>query len=506
MAGVYTYNAQSFLSAEMMRMTFHPSRFSSPFWLTSLAVSLSVGMALTASPVAATAQSLPPTVVGALRVAHIPQQNVGVLVLDADSGARTLVSTNPGQPFNPASVMKLVTTDAALDMLGPTYAWKTQGYIDGALEQGGVLNGDLIIKGGGDPKLVLENFWLFLRQLRSRGIRDIRGNLVLDRSFFAEAPYDPGQFDGDPQKPYNVGPDALLLNYKTQLFRFEPNTANGTVNVTMDPPMAGVAITPPRLSQEPCTGDWQSKLMLNNEATGATFSGTYAADCGLKAWYLHPYRMNSTQYVAATFAQMWGDLGGSFNGRVVSGVVTPSARLMAEWQSPTLPEVIRDINKYSNNVMARQVFLTLAAESTGQPGDTINAARAVRGWLNDKGIDTNGFSVENGSGLSRTDRVTPNLLGRMLVQAYRSPVMPEFMSSMPLVGYDGTMRKRLKSQGVAGQAHIKTGSLNDVRSIAGYVQAASGKYYVVVFLINSPAAPSGQKAQDALLQWVYENG
>ncbi|NUU02290.1 D-alanyl-D-alanine carboxypeptidase/D-alanyl-D-alanine endopeptidase [Herbaspirillum robiniae] len=481
-----------------------PSGFSlhrlrlSPLRTLALAVPL-----LTAAGVAA-AQSLPPAVVGALRVAHIPQQNTGVLVVDADSGKRALVANNLAQPFNPASVMKLVTTDAALELLGPTYSWKTQAYVDGALDQG-VLNGDLIIKGGGDPKLVMENFWLFLRQLRARGVKDIRGNLVIDRSFFAESTYDPSQFDGDPQKPYNVGPDALLLNYKTLAFRFEPNAAAGTVAVTMEPPLAGYAIAPPRLSQEPC-GDWQGKLMLSNDAASASFAGSFAADCGPKVWYVHPYRMGSVQYAGAMFAQMWADLGGSFSGRVLGGLVTPSARLMVETQSPTLPEVIRDINKYSNNVMARQVLLTLAAEMSGQPGDTVNGARVVRSWLADKGLDTSGLAIENGAGLSRVERVTPALLGGMLAQAYRSPLMPEFVSSMPLVGYDGTMRRRLKTQSVAGQAHIKTGTLNDVRSIAGYVQAASGKTYVVVFLINHPNAPAGQKAQDALLQWVYENG
>lgn len=483
----------------LLSSCFTSSRFAASRFLTCAVFAVACGAGS-----AALAQGLPPAVVGALRVARIAQNSTGVVVVDAETGKRMLAANNTGQPFNPASVMKLVTTDAALEILGPTFTWKTQAYIDGTLA-GGVLNGDLILKGGGDPKLVLENFWLFLRQLRARGIKDIRGNLVLDRSYFAESSYDPAQFDGDPQKPYNAGPDALLLNYRTQALRFEPDAASGLVNVSMDPPMAGVTITPPRLSQEPC-GDWQGKLKMNNDASAVNFAGTYSADCGPRVWYVHPYRMSNVQYVGASFVQMWADLGGSFAGRVVNGQVTPSARLMVEVQSPPLPEVIRDINKYSNNVMARQVLLTLGAEMSGQPGDTANGARAVRGWLGDKGIDTAGLVIENGAGLSRVDRVTPALLASVLVQAYRSPLMPEFVSSLPLVGYDGTMRRRLKEQGVAGQAHIKTGTLNDVRSIAGYVQAASGKTYVVVFLINHAAASNGQQAQDALLQWVYENG
>jgi D-alanyl-D-alanine carboxypeptidase/D-alanyl-D-alanine-endopeptidase (penicillin-binding protein 4) len=184
---------------------------------------------------------------------------------------------------------------------------------------------------------------------------------------------------------------------------------------------------------------------------------------------------------------------------------------VAEWQSVTVPEVIRDINKFSNNVMARQVLLTIAA-TVGAAGsetaaaDTAAGARAVGNWLVGKGIAAPELVIDNGSGLSRIGRVSAATLGGLLASAYQSPTMPEFISSMPLVGYDGTMRKRLKDREVAGQAHVKTGSLNNVRAIAGYVLASSGKYYVVVFLINHPNAAAGQAAQDTLLQWVYDRG
>jgi D-alanyl-D-alanine carboxypeptidase/D-alanyl-D-alanine-endopeptidase (penicillin-binding protein 4) len=458
----------------------------------------------------AMAQQPPSVVADAMKRAGIPLDATGIYVQEAAPKGKLLVASNAATGFNPASVMKLITTDAALELLGPSFSWKTKAFVDGA-QSGDTLNGDLIFKGGGDPKLVIENFWLFLRQLRARGIRDIRGNLVLDRSMFAPAFYDAARFDGDPRKPYTVGPDALLLNYKTLAVRFVPDNDNGVVNVTLDPPLADFAIRAPALGSGACVGDnWKDQVQEASDENAAIFNGIFPAACGEKVWYLHPYKMTGNEYFGDVFRQMWRDLGGRFDGKVVSGTVSPTARQVGEWQSVTLPEVIRDINKFSNNVMARQVLLTLAANVGAQdlaaPADTDTGARVIQEWLGGKGIQAPELVVDNGAGLSRIGRVSAATLGRILLSAFQSSTMPEFISSMPLVGYDGTMRKRLQGRDVAGQAHIKTGSLNDVRAIAGYVLAASGKYYVVVFLINHPKAIAGQAAQDALIQWIYDHG
>ncbi|WP_292936428.1 D-alanyl-D-alanine carboxypeptidase/D-alanyl-D-alanine-endopeptidase [Noviherbaspirillum sp.] len=449
------------------------------------------------------AQQLPIPVTDALQRAQIPVSAAGIYVQEVGAGP-VLLASNEKTPLNPASTMKLVTSDAALEILGPTFTWKTQAYATGT-QAGDVLHGDLIIKGSGDPKLVLENFWLFLRRIRAKGIREIRGNLVLDRSAFESMEFDAGQFDGDPMKPYNVGPDALLLNYKALAFRFTPDAARGVVNVTMDPPLAAYPLTAPHLGNGEC-GDWHAKLRPAIDSWGARFSGAYSASCGEKVWYVHPYQLTHTQYFHLAFRRLWADLGGTLKGDVQSGVVPPNARLVAEWESASLSEVIRDINKYSNNVMARQLLLTLAANVLNLPANAERGAAVVRTWLSNKGIDAPELSVENGSGLSRNERISALTMGRMLESAFQSPTMPEFMASLPLAGFDGTMRLRLVNQAVAGKAHVKTGMLNEVRNIAGYVLAASGKRYVVVFMINHPNSLRGQAAQDALLQWVYERG
>jgi len=476
------------------------------FWLLAF-ISISQSIAATAD--------IPPTVLAALRHANIPLKSVGIVVQEVDAKQNTM-ALNPSIPFSPASTMKLLTTDAALELLGPTYTWKTQAYITGEVN-GDVLNGNLVFKGGGDPKLVTESFWLFLRQIRAAGIRDIRGDVLLDRSAFEAIRDDSASFDGDPIKPYNAIPDALLLNYQSLRFQFLPSNAGGLATVIVDPPLANYEVVAPTWANGDC-GDWQGKLGANIGPANAHFTGRYSVACGEKNWYLRPYQMSANQYFAAVFKKLWGDVGGSFSGNVIDGLVTPDARLIATWESPTLAEVIRDMNKFSNNVMARQLLLSLSAASgsgansggdivsDSVPASTERGAQAVKSWLSYKGIDAPELVIDNGSGLSRTERIAPVSMANLLTQAFRSPMMAELIASLPLVGYDGTMRHRLNDQDVAGNAHVKTGTLNDVKAIAGYVTAQSGKRYVVVFFINHPNAPNGGAAQDALLEWVFQHG
>jgi D-alanyl-D-alanine carboxypeptidase/D-alanyl-D-alanine-endopeptidase (penicillin-binding protein 4) len=446
---------------------------------------------------------LPPGMAESLERLAIPATAFSMYVQEVDSG-KLSAAFNSTAPFNPASAMKLVTTNAALELLGPTFSWKTQAYINGVV-QGDVLYGDLIIKGSGDPKLMPEHLWMFLRQIRSKGIREIRGKLQLDRSAFEESFYDAAAFDGDPLRTYNAGSDALLLNYKSLALRFLPDGRNGAARVLVEPNLVDYPVTAPKLVNGEC-GDWKARLQPQLGAGGMVFPGTYSLSCGEKTWHVHPYALTHSQYFAAVFRQMWNELGGIVQGETTSEPVPPTAQLIAEWQSAALSEIIRDINKYSNNVMARQLVYTLGAASGALPATAQSGAAAIKAWLASKGMDVSEVVIENGAGLSRNERISAATLGRMLTLAYRSPLMPELISSMPLVGYDGSMRRRLQHNGVAGRAHIKTGTLVDVRSIAGYVLALSGKRYAVVSIINHPNAPVAQELHDALLQWVYEQG
>ena len=489
-------------------------------------------MALACSGAGAQADdALPFSVSGALQRAGIPESGVSIYVQrvgavpprsvpevaapdapliapeavtpEPRGGNAPLLAVRLDRPMNPASTMKLVTTYAALEMLGPAFTWKTVA-ASTAPVNGSSLEGDLVLRGSGDPKFVVESFWLMLRQVRARGIRQIRGDLVLDRTLFEPLTYDPAAFDNEPLRPYNVAPDALLVNFKAITLRFLPDDTRREVRVSIEPPLADVTVATPAWSDGPC-GDWRSRLAADfgrNDRIG--FAGPFAGSCGEQTWNVA--LLDHRTYVGAVFKALWTELGGTWSGVVRDGPMPADARVLAERESPALAEVIRDINKYSNNVMARELFLSLAAEATKQPANTERAQRTVRGFYAAKGIAMPELVVENGSGLSRRERISAGSMGRVLQAAWSSPVMPEFIASLPLVGFDGTMRRRLNLRTVAGQAHIKTGTLADVRAVAGYVLAASGRRYAVVMLVNHANANAAQPAQDALLQWVYDRG
>jgi D-alanyl-D-alanine carboxypeptidase/D-alanyl-D-alanine-endopeptidase (penicillin-binding protein 4) len=446
---------------------------------------------------------LPAPVAQALAQAGIPESAAGVYAQEVGA-AEPFLAVEADRALNPASVMKLVTTYAGLELLGPAYVWPTEVYAGGALQQD-VLAGDLILKGYGDPKMTLENFWLLLKNLRGRGVREIRGDLVLDRRYFVGEAFDPARFDEQPTRPYNTGPDALLVNYKAVRLQFIPDTEARTVRIATEPVLPQVVIVNNLILDKAACGDWVSRLKLEAQGGGQqarfTFSGNYSAACGERARYFSV--LGQTQYIHSLFQELWREMGGTFAGGVREGPAGNGTRLLTTVQSQSLSEIVRDINKFSNNVMARQLFLTLGAVGGGAPATAEKSARIVKQWLAQKGVVAPELVLENGSGLSRIERISAASVGRMLVDAFRSAVMPELIASMPVVAVDGTMRKRLSGAEVAGQAHIKTGGLSGVRSIAGYVLDAQGRRVVVVLIVNHANAGAGQAAQDALLKWVY---
>ena len=463
-----------------------------------------VAWLLAFAPLPAAAQTaLPAPVAKALAQAQIPESATGVYVQEIGAAA-PVVAAGAERVFNPASTIKLVTTYAGLELLGPAYRWQTEALVTGTLNAD-VLTGDLVLKGYGDPKLTLENFWLLLRELRGRGLREIRGDLVLDRSFFNGVEPDPGRFDDQPNRPYNTVPDALLVNYKSVRLEFIPDLEARAVRIVTEPALPQIQIVNQLvLDAAPC-GDWVTRLKLDAQggagAARLQFAGSYSRDCGERTRFVSV--LNHPQYVHALFTQLWRELGGTFAGGVRDGLVPPDARRLASLQSPALSEVVRDINKYSNNVMARHLYLTLGAAAGGAPATPDKAYRAIRQWLTGKGVNAPELILENGSGLSRVERISAASMGQLLIAAFRSASMPELMASLPVVAVDGTMKKRLNGAELAGQAHIKTGSLAGVRAIGGYVLDAKARRMVVVMIVNHANAGNAQPVQDALLRWVY---
>ncbi len=458
---------------------------------------------------------LPAAVTQAFRRAQIPTTAVAVVVRRAgvaraaldgagrvsppgDSGV--LLSQNADRPMNPASTMKLVTTYAALELLGPAFTWHTT-LATAAPRDGDTLAGDVVLQGGGDPKLVASDLWSMFGWLRGQGIRRIAGDLVLDRGLFAAQPYDPAAFDGEPYKPYNVGPDALLINFKALTLRFVPDETARRVRVVAQPLLAGYAIGEVAWADGPC-GDWRAQVAPDfGRPDGIVFGGVYPASCGEQTWNVAV--LDHPAFDAALVRWLWQQLGGTIDGRIREGFAPPDARVLVDHESPTVAETIRDINKYSNNVMARELYVAL---DRSRPASTDGAARALRSFLAARDLPLPELVVDNGSGLSRRERISARSMAALLDTAWASPLMPEFVASLPLVGLDGTMKRRLDRSAVAGQAHIKSGTLDGVRAVAGYVVGASGKTWIVVVFVEHPNAAGAQAGQDALLRWVRENG
>jgi D-alanyl-D-alanine carboxypeptidase/D-alanyl-D-alanine-endopeptidase (penicillin-binding protein 4) len=447
------------------------------------------------------AQALPPSVLRALDAARIPAQSVAVQVEPLDvPNAAPLVSHNARQSMNPASVMKLVTTYAALEILGPAATWRTTFWTDGGPDAAGRLPGNLYLKGSGDPKLVMESFWLILRQLQLHGIQHIEGDLVLDRSIFDVLPYDPAAFDQRPMRAYNVGPDGLLVDYRA--LRFVLWVENGVVQFKPETPSEGLQIDAKLTPGKGGCNGWRDQLNMRYRPGLFSISGNYPASCGKKALALAP--LPADRHLEGLFRALWRELGGTLKGRVRAAPLPANAKLLMTWDSPPVAEIIRDVNKWSNNVMARQLFLTLGSNGAGEGGTELKARLGIREWLMRKGLNFPELVLENGSGLSRTERISAESLNRLLRAAWQSPVMPEFIASLPIAGRDGTMASRLKQTAATGNAHIKTGTLDGVKTLAGYVQDAQGRRYAVTFLINHANAGLGQNAMDQLLLWVAQ--
>ncbi len=451
---------------------------------------------------------LPAPFVQALRQADVPTSAVALVVRpvkdqaerSTDRSARR-VTHNAQQPLQPASIMKLVTSQAALSLLGPDFHWLTRVHMAGEMD-GDVLRGDLVIEGGGDPRLAHEDLGRLLRSLRQRGLREVRGDVILDRTLFQAVTQDASAFDGQPARAYNALPDALLLDAHALTVQFRP--ASGRVLVSSEPPLEAFTITPPPISDQPCMR-LREQLQPVLSTQGLRFEGSYPAACGERELAFHLHTLDNVAYVNAVFRTLWTELGGSLSGQVRDGRVPAGSREMLAWPSKSLAQVLVDINKQSNNVMARNLMLSLVAERGGQPATAAAASERVLAWMAASGLPAHGTVLENGSGLSRAERVPAATLADLLDYAWQQPTMPELLASLPVAGVDGTMVRRNGDSSVRGRAHIKTGSLAGVASIAGYVTAASGRRVIVVCMVNHANANDARGAFESLLDWVHAN-
>ena len=440
-----------------------------------------------------------------LDIRQVPASSLSIFVQDLDSG-EVVLRWNDDVARNPGSTIKLLTTLVGVDLLGPAFTWKTDVYINGDVDNGR-LDGNILLKGHGDPFLVTERVWQLLRQIRQLGIREVAGDLHIDDSFFFIEDYDPAAFDRQPLRAYNVAPNALLMNFKVVRYWFEPEHDTGAVHVYLDPPMENLTVDN-RLSVAPgaCRGYQRGISITANDALDRmTLSGKFPGGC--KQYAMDRTALSHNEFVYGLFLSLWRESGGEFFGGWENAKAPEDEEPTLSFASLPLSDVITRINKYSNNVMARQLLYTLSAEVLGEPGTESGGREVISNWIAESGLDVDELVLENGAGLSRESRMTAAGMGALLEYGWRQPYMPEFVSSLALAGRDGTLRRRFDDANLHGMAHLKTGSLDHVVAIAGYLQARSGRRFSVVTLQNHEDVHRGpgQEVQEALLRWVYEH-
>ncbi len=451
---------------------------------------------------------LPVGVQSVMNLRQLPNESLSIYAADVETG-EVLLRWREGEERNPASTIKLLTTLVALDILGPSYRWKTDVFLRGEVT-GDRLDGDLLLKGYGDPFLVTERVWQLLRTIQRMGIREITGDLLIDDSYFDVGDYDPAAFDRQPLRAYNVAPNALLMNFKVVRYWFEPDPESGGVQVQLDPSLDNLRIRNRLgLAARSCRGYQRGITITTNEAVDeVTFSGKFPDGC--RRYALDRTALSHNEYVYGLFKSLWSELGGRFDGGWrnvdVSTSVPEDAEPFLSFDSLPLNEMIARVNKHSNNVMARQLVHTLSAEVNGPPGTEGGGRDVIAQWLTDNDLESCKCAIENGAGLSRDSRIAAADMVSLLHFAWQQPYMPEYLASMSISGLDGTLRRRFKGSPLIGKAHLKTGSMDHVTAIAGYLQTRSGRRVAVVAMQNHTDVHRGpgEEVQEALLRWLYE--
>lgn len=466
----------------------------------------------------ATTQALPSAIEQLLKQSGLPPSALHITILPARPGDAVLAFQDV-EAVSPASTMKLVTTQAALDLLGPQFRWKTQFFSSMPVLKGS-LKGDLIIKGGGDPDLTWEKFASLLRQLRQQGLREIHGNIILDRSYFQpqRPELNAPAFDENPDAYYNVIPDALLIH--SNLTAIKLSADQHQIQAQILTPSHGIQLRPQlKLSNAPCNqwkNGWRApQIKIDEDAANdlagnieISLQGNFPRHCQTTV-YLNLLERNA--YIAKLFRALWTELGGTWKGKIIDGSVPDNATLLLTHESATLADTLKIVNKASDNVMARIVFLTMGAEAkietaTDQSAQDsqLRASNMVNRWLEQQGINAKDFSIENGSGLSRTDRISTGQLAQVLRRAAQSNWYPEFTTSLPIVGIDGTMQKRLKDSVAQARSRIKTGYLKNAIAIAGFVRDTQGNDMIVVAILNAEelTVAQGKPLLDGIINWV----
>lgn len=442
----------------------------------------------------------------------LPPGSFGVHAVDVDNGS-TLLSMNASEPFVMASTAKIVTSLAALDLLGPNYRWRTRAYVRGLLADGH-LYGDLILVGGGDVLLSTEELLAWFASMQAKGLQHVHGRILLDRAAFRLGADDfVGTPEPAPNRPHHIRPNALTLD--AGVIRVAVQTARGGLaQVHVNPPLQGVQVLNSVATHGGCNAFATYRMPRGGDGEMAQLQirGNWSSSCGTREIAFAPLPVE--ELMSRAVGQLWRDAGGHLSGEVCDDddarrdTTLPSERpgqplqLWSVHGSPSLAQWIHGMNKVSDNVAARHLMLSMAPGFPRRPATMDGAQARVRTWLQSQGLQAGDLALDNGSGLSRAEKARPWALVHLLRRAWSSSHAQTFIDSLPVSGVDGTLMHRLGGPGVRGRAHLKTGTLLDARALAGYVHARNGRWYAVSTLVNHPEAALGTPALDAIIDWI----
>jgi D-alanyl-D-alanine carboxypeptidase/D-alanyl-D-alanine-endopeptidase (penicillin-binding protein 4) len=442
----------------------------------------------------------------------LPARCIGAYVRAIDDSA-PLVAVNAESSFAMASTTKVVTSLAALDLLGADFRWRTFAFLRGPLLEGTLL-GDLLIVGGGDARLTSAELREWFGELRTRGLARVAGDIVLDRCAFALTEND---FANTPPpttgRAWHVRPDAFAIDEGVLRVAVEPGSGRQAA-VTLEPPLAGVQLAN-RVSMR---GGCAASATLVDEAGSSprvNVTGAWSAKCGRRELTLVPGA--PAAFTTRAVAGLWAEAGGDLSGKVVERThpageptvpVDGDGHPVRPWAvhaSDPLPVVLRDMNKSSDNVAARHLMLALTRGFPQRAATLAEAQARMNEWLARQGMGDGDIEVENGSGLSRGERAKPRALAQLLAHAWRAPQRSQFVDSLPVAGVDGTLEHRMQGTAAEGRAFLKTGTLLDTRALAGYVTGGSGKVYAVALMVNHPEADRAVASMDKFIEWVAKS-
>jgi D-alanyl-D-alanine carboxypeptidase/D-alanyl-D-alanine-endopeptidase (penicillin-binding protein 4) len=450
--------------------------------------------------VSAVGWALPASIESAIRQSGIPKSDISIYIKEAGSSDRVIASLNAQTTRTPASVIKVMTLYAAVLKLGFDYRWPTQFYVNGRIVNG-TLQGDLIVKGFGDPTLDSSDLDAIVSQIKQKGIRRITGNIVIDRSYFQVGTKNSSKFDENPYSPYNAMPDAMMFNERVSTICVEPKK-NSVSKKTPD--KSYIIHNQLKRVNKPCRGRyaWPHIKIDDSKAVPEVWlKGKISKRCR---------RRDLCQVITKPYLSFYYALSAAMKeaGIAVSGTmrlrkVPNSAKLLFTYYAVPFERIVAKTAKKSNNLYARHILLLLGAKEFGAPATLEKGRRAVRKILAAHGALGRGMlHIDNGCGLSRSARLNAALLATLLDNAYMRYGM-RWMQTLSIAGVDGTIKRRFRGTAARKRAWMKTGTLKHAKNIAGYVKSRNGRYYTTVILVNTKKGRwKAAKLEDTIILWL----